>query len=50
MKDAALKPRPATERAGVLLPLPLSGAYDYRLADVCRAEPSCWPRLGRAKR
>jgi primosomal protein N' (replication factor Y) len=34
MKDAALKPCPATERAGVLLPLPLSGAYDYRLADT----------------
>ena len=33
MKDAALKPCPATERAGVLLPLPLSGAYDYRLAE-----------------
>ena len=33
MKDAALKPCPACLRAGVLLPLPLSGAYDYRLAD-----------------
>jgi primosomal protein N' (replication factor Y) (superfamily II helicase) len=34
MKDAALKPQidvPAPERVGVLLPLPLSGAYDYKL-------------------
>ena len=34
MKDAALKPQIdplAQERAGVLLPLPLSGAYDYKL-------------------
>ena len=31
MKDAALKPAVAdmTQRAGVLLPLPLAGAYDY---------------------
>jgi primosomal protein N' (replication factor Y) len=35
MKDAALKPKAAEEKiscAGILLPLPLSGAYDYRLA------------------
>jgi len=33
MKDVALKPGEAmAERAGVLLPLPLAGAYDYRLA------------------
>jgi primosomal protein N' (replication factor Y) len=35
MDDAALKPHAAEEqgaRAGILLPLPLSGAYDYRLA------------------
>ena len=34
MKDAALKPGEAgnnAERAGVLLPLPLAGAYDYKL-------------------
>jgi primosomal protein N' (replication factor Y) len=34
MNDAALKPRLATHsdlRAGVLLPLPLKGPYDYRL-------------------
>jgi primosomal protein N' (replication factor Y) (superfamily II helicase) len=35
MKDAVLKPTGAPaehERAGVLLPLPLEGAYDYKLA------------------
>ncbi|MGB8363090.1 MAG: primosomal protein N' [Rhizomicrobium sp.] len=35
MNDASLKPRPAAFadlRAGVLLPLPLRGPYDYRLA------------------
>ena len=36
MKDAALKPLPefafgAAPRAGVLLPRPLRGAYDYKL-------------------
>jgi primosomal protein N' (replication factor Y) (superfamily II helicase) len=34
MKDAALKPQAAARRAGVLLPLPLSGAYDYRLREL----------------
>ena len=36
MNDAALKPRPAVNtrlRVGVLLPLPLKGPYDYRLAE-----------------
>jgi primosomal protein N' (replication factor Y) (superfamily II helicase) len=33
MTDAALKPSDAVTRAGVLLPLPLSGAYDYRLRE-----------------
>jgi primosomal protein N' (replication factor Y) len=39
MKSAAMKPHdsevdapPTAGRAGVLLPLPLSGAYDYRVA------------------
>ncbi|MDE2264849.1 MAG: primosomal protein N', partial [Alphaproteobacteria bacterium] len=32
MKDAALKPTaPPAETVGVLLPLPLAGAYDYKL-------------------
>jgi primosomal protein N' (replication factor Y) len=35
MSDAALKPMVVApvQRAGVLLPLPLSGAYDYRVAQ-----------------
>jgi primosomal protein N' (replication factor Y) (superfamily II helicase) len=32
MKDAALKPGERAPQAGVLLPLPLAGAYDYKLA------------------
>jgi primosomal protein N' (replication factor Y) len=32
MSEPALKPDPQTARAGVLLPLPLKGAYDYALA------------------
>ena len=35
MNDAALKPQPAAfaeARAGILLPLPLKGPYDYRLS------------------
>ena len=42
MKSAILKPRDAEEgikvvntRAGVLLPLPLAGAYDYRVNASC---------------
>src|ERR1700691_4649976 len=37
MNDHALKPRLAalTTRVGVLLPLPLKGAYDYRLEKAC---------------
>ena len=37
MNDAALKPRPAAPgepRAGVLLPLPLKGPYDYSLEEA----------------
>jgi len=41
MKDTALKPHDAEtetaavgKRAGVLLPLPLAGAYDYRLSEA----------------
>jgi primosomal protein N' (replication factor Y) (superfamily II helicase) len=34
MKDAALKAETITERRGVLLPLPLSGAYDYRVGEA----------------
>ena len=35
VNDAALKPSLSDARAGVLLPLPLKGPYDYRLETPC---------------